>query len=347
MDDVDTGPGKVETEIFRPADAREGQDRRERRRGRFAPAARGSCKNGSRSPRSRPRWVIEVRGVENLLHLPKTPAPSADAAGAKEDHDEEGDDGRRFDRTKTSEKAEADEAVSRCPAQTAATGTARLSAPLGTNDQQAPAAVRKLETGGGPHAAPAGRPHAASGPPPRRPPAGTPTPPGGTPRGPGTAMARAPFRWVAASYGCRRGLVSAGGRPPPLLLDLGLRRVGGRAAAWAEALAAAARRARTEPARLVPAVLRGSARGSPASTARSADARIRRPLLASVSARGGAGAAAAALRWESPAFGLGFAGGLRTLGGGPAGGASSGSAAGRRVVRRLARRARTRGQWPA
>ena len=81
MDDV-TLTRKVETEIFRPQGAPKGKIDVNAVDG--VVWLRGEVKNQAQSKaiEAKVRAIPEVRGVENLLHLPKTPAPGrADSPG--------------------------------------------------------------------------------------------------------------------------------------------------------------------------------------------------------------------------------------------------------------------------
>src|SRR5215204_6675254 len=82
MDDV-TLTRKVETEIFRPKGAPKGKVDVNAVDGVIW--LRGEVKNQSQmqSIEKAVRAVPEVKDVENLLHLPKTPAPSRTRGGAK------------------------------------------------------------------------------------------------------------------------------------------------------------------------------------------------------------------------------------------------------------------------
>ena len=135
MDDV-TLARKVETEIFRPADAPKGKIDVNVVDG--VVWLRGEVKNQKQvtAIEAKVRTIPEVKGVENLLHLPKTPAPSRTRGGAKKTTTKKATT-KRFDRTKTSEKPKPTKQEP-LPAQTAATGTGRPPAPLGTNDPEAP-----------------------------------------------------------------------------------------------------------------------------------------------------------------------------------------------------------------
>ena len=136
MDDV-TLARKVETEIFRPADAPKGKIDVNVAEG--VVWLRGEVKNQKQitAIEAEVRAIPEVRGVENLLHLPKTPAASRTRGGAKKTTTKKATTTKRFDRTKTSEKPKPTKEEP-LPAQAAATGTGRPPAPLGTNDPEAP-----------------------------------------------------------------------------------------------------------------------------------------------------------------------------------------------------------------
>jgi len=83
MDDA-TLKAKVETELFRPADAPKGDVDVSVFNG--VVQLRGTAKNPEqvRGLEERVRKIPEVRGVENLLHLPKTPSPTRTDSAATE-----------------------------------------------------------------------------------------------------------------------------------------------------------------------------------------------------------------------------------------------------------------------
>jgi len=83
MDDA-TLKAKVETELFRPADAPKGSVSVSVANG--VVQLRGTAKTPEqiRSLEERVREISEVRGVENLLHLPKTPSPTRTDSAATE-----------------------------------------------------------------------------------------------------------------------------------------------------------------------------------------------------------------------------------------------------------------------
>ena len=154
MDDV-TLARKVETEIFRPQGAPKGKIDVNAVEG--VVWLRGEVKNQAQQTEieAKVRAIPEVRGVENLLHLPKTPAPSRTRGGAKKTTAKKpttskssSSSSKRFDRTKTSEKPKSTQAEP-LPAQAAATDSGRKAAPLGTRDPAAPAQTTSESVTGG------------------------------------------------------------------------------------------------------------------------------------------------------------------------------------------------------
>src|SRR4051795_1665813 len=154
MDDV-TLARKVETAIFRPQGAPKGKVDVNAVEGVIW--LRGEVKNQAQIEKieTQVRAIPEVRGVENLLHLPKTPAPSRTRGGAKKTTTkraaaakESGTKGKRFDRAQTSEKPKSTKAEP-LPAQAAATRTGRKPAPLGAKDTEAPAQTTSESVTGG------------------------------------------------------------------------------------------------------------------------------------------------------------------------------------------------------
>jgi hypothetical protein len=147
MDDV-TLTRKVETEIFRPAGAPKGKVDVNAVDG--VVWLRGEVKNqaASKALEAKVRSVPEVQDVENLLHLPKTPAPSRTRGGAKKTTTKK-TAARRFDRpAKTAEKPKSS-AKEPLPKQAAQTGTGRKPAPLGSQDTEAPATTTPESVTGG------------------------------------------------------------------------------------------------------------------------------------------------------------------------------------------------------
>jgi BON domain len=148
MDDV-TLARKVETEIFRPQGAPKGKIDVNCVEG--VVWLRGEVKNKAQSTKieGQVRAIPEVRGVENLLHLPKTPAPSRTRGGAKKTTTKKSASaGKRFERGQTSEKPKSTTSEP-LPAQAATTDTGRKPAPLGTNDPAAPAKTTPDSVTGG------------------------------------------------------------------------------------------------------------------------------------------------------------------------------------------------------
>jgi hypothetical protein len=156
MDDV-TLARKVESEIFRPANAPKGKVDVNAVDG--VVWLRGEVKNQAQveSIEAAVRAIPEVEGVENLLHLPKTPAPSRTRGGAKKTTTKKAQktksEGRRFER-KTAEEPKSS-AKEPLPAQAAATGTGRKPAPLGSKDPEAPAQTTAESLTGGTSETPA------------------------------------------------------------------------------------------------------------------------------------------------------------------------------------------------
>ena len=154
LDDV-TLARKVETEIFRPAGAPKGKVDVNAVDG--VVWLRGEVKNQKQSTEleAKVRAIPEVKGVENLLHLPKTPAASRTRGGAKKTTTRKAQAAKssttkRFDRAKTAEKPEtaASPAEPR-PTEAATAGTGRPAAPLGTTDPAAPATTTSESVTGG------------------------------------------------------------------------------------------------------------------------------------------------------------------------------------------------------
>jgi hypothetical protein len=88
------------------------------------------------------REVPEVKGVENLLHLPKTPAPSrtdTPASQRKTRRTKPSPAARKVTPSNVSDEAPAPAGAEPTPKQVAAAGGGRRPAPLGSNDEQAPA----------------------------------------------------------------------------------------------------------------------------------------------------------------------------------------------------------------
>jgi hypothetical protein len=146
LDDV-TLARKVETEIFRPADSPKGKIDVNAVDG--VVWLRGEVKNQKQSKEieAKVRAIAEVKDVENLLHLPKTPAPSRQRGGAKKTTTKKAAS-KRFDRTPTEEKPKSSSAEP-TPAQAATTGGGRKAAPLGSKDVEAPATTTPGSMTGG------------------------------------------------------------------------------------------------------------------------------------------------------------------------------------------------------
>ena len=150
MDDV-TLTRKVETEIFRDAGPEKGKIDVNVVDG--VVWLRGEVKNQSASKgfEAKARAIPEVQDVENLLHLPKTPAPSRTRGGAKKTTTKKAaaakKEGGRFERT-TAEKPKSSPKEP-LPKQAAKTGTGRKPAPLGSLDTEAPATTAADSLTGG------------------------------------------------------------------------------------------------------------------------------------------------------------------------------------------------------
>jgi hypothetical protein len=147
MDDV-TLTRKVETEIFRPAGSPKGTVDVNAVDG--VVWLRGEVKNqtASKALEAKVRSIPEVQEVENLLHLPKTPAPSRTRGGAKKTTTKK-TQARRFDRpAKTAEKPKSS-AREPLPKDAAESGTGRKPAPLGSKDTEAPATTSAESVTGG------------------------------------------------------------------------------------------------------------------------------------------------------------------------------------------------------
>ena len=148
MDDV-TLARKVESEIFRPEGAPKGKIDVNAVEG--VVWLRGEVKNQAQSKKIEAQVgaIPEVRGVENLLHLPKTPAPSRTRGGAKKTAAKKSaSQGKRFERGQTSEKTKSPK-KDPLPKEAAATTTGRQAAPLGTQDPTAPAKTSSESVTGG------------------------------------------------------------------------------------------------------------------------------------------------------------------------------------------------------
>ena len=162
MDDV-TLARKVETEIFRPAGAPKGKVDVNAVDG--VVWLRGEVKNQGQiqSIEKAARAIPEVEDVQNLLHLPKTPAPSRTRGGAKKTTTKRKTQTKRFERpAPTSEKPKSTKSEP-LPTQAAETGTGRKAAPLGAQDTDAPAKPSSDSLTGGTIPTPAGNGGGSSG----------------------------------------------------------------------------------------------------------------------------------------------------------------------------------------
>jgi hypothetical protein len=141
LDDV-TLARKVETELFRAADAPKGKVDVNAVDG--VVWLRGEVKRPEqvKELEAKARAIPEVRDVENLLHLPRTPAPSRSDTPPSQQRTRSARGGRERERTagprritgsvnaeKTTPEAEPS------PAAKATTGTGREPAPLGSEDR--------------------------------------------------------------------------------------------------------------------------------------------------------------------------------------------------------------------
>src|SRR5215207_2494395 len=132
MDDV-TLARKVETELFRPADAPKGKVDVNAADG--VVELRGEVKTPAEKAdlESRARAIPEVRDVHNHLHLPKTPAPTrADSPGRARRRTTESTPRTAGGRT-TAERPVQD--AEPTPAELARSREARPSSPLGSEDE--------------------------------------------------------------------------------------------------------------------------------------------------------------------------------------------------------------------
>ena len=119
---------------------------------------RGEVKNQSQvqSIEKAVRSIPEVKDVENLLHLPKTPAPSRTRGGAKKTTTRKKTQAKRFERpAETAEKATSTKGEP-LPKQAAQSGPGRKPAPLGAQDPDAPKKATSGSLTGGTTPPPAG-----------------------------------------------------------------------------------------------------------------------------------------------------------------------------------------------
>jgi hypothetical protein len=162
MDDV-TLARKVETEIFRPDNAPKGKIDVNAVDG--VVSLRGEVKNNTQMKKieATVRAIPEVKDVENLLHLPKTPAKSRTRAGAKKTATTKKTTDKRFDRStaKTSEKKATTKAEP-LPSEAASGDSGRPAAPLGAKDTEAPAKTTAASVTGGTTPVPASEPDSTS-----------------------------------------------------------------------------------------------------------------------------------------------------------------------------------------
>jgi hypothetical protein len=95
------------------------------------------------------REVPEVKGVENLLHLPKTPAPSrtdTPASQHKTRRTKPSPGARKVTPSNVSDEAPAPDGAEPTPKEITAAGGGRRPAPLGSHDDHAPAEAAGPDT---------------------------------------------------------------------------------------------------------------------------------------------------------------------------------------------------------
>ena len=155
MDDV-TLARKVETEIFRPKGAPKGKVDVNAVDG--VVWLRGEVKNQaqSQSIEKSVRSIPEVKDVENLLHLPKTPAPSRTRGGAKKTTTKRKTQTKRFERPASTGERTTQTQAEPAPKEAAESGTGRKAAPLGSQEPEAPAKTTSGSMTGGTTPTPAG-----------------------------------------------------------------------------------------------------------------------------------------------------------------------------------------------
>jgi hypothetical protein len=155
MDDV-TLARKVETEVFRPKGAPKGKVDVNAVDGVIWLRGEVKSKSQVESIEKAVRAIPEVKDVENLLHGPKTPAPSRTRGGAKKTTTKRKTENKRFERpASTAEKARSTKGEP-LPKQAAETGAGRKPAPLGAQDTDAPAKTSSDSLTGGTIPTPAG-----------------------------------------------------------------------------------------------------------------------------------------------------------------------------------------------
>ena len=132
MDDV-TLARKVETELFRDFKALKGKIDVNAVDGTVW--LRGEVKNPAQNKavEAKVRDIPEVQDVENLLHQPKTPAPTR-KKGAPASKREKKAEPRRFTKVSDDRAADIAPAAEPAPAEVASEGTGRKPAPLGATD---------------------------------------------------------------------------------------------------------------------------------------------------------------------------------------------------------------------
>jgi hypothetical protein len=131
MDDV-TLTRKVETELFRDSKTLKGKIDVNAVDG--VVWLRGEVKNPAQSKavEAKVRSIPEVQDVENLLHLPKTPAPTRQKAKPTSKREKKTQP-RRFNKVASDDQT-AKASGEPTPADTAAEGGGRKPAPLGSSD---------------------------------------------------------------------------------------------------------------------------------------------------------------------------------------------------------------------
>lgn len=154
--DDNTLARKVETEIFRPQGAPKGKVDVNAVDGVVWLRGEVKSKGQIQSIEKAVRGIPEVKDVENLLHLPKTPAPSRTRGGAKKTTTRRKTETKRFERpASTAEKPKSTKSEP-LPKQAAESGAGRKPAPLGAQDTDAPNKATSGSLTGGTTPTPAG-----------------------------------------------------------------------------------------------------------------------------------------------------------------------------------------------
>ena len=130
MDDV-TLARKVETELFRDAKSLKGKVNIDAVDG--VVTLRGTVKNPAENKaiEAKVRSIPEVRDVENLLHQPKTSAPTRQKPKRATPKKAEP---RRFEKTSDDQTTQSPTTAEPAPTQVAGEGSGRQPAPLGSTD---------------------------------------------------------------------------------------------------------------------------------------------------------------------------------------------------------------------